>query len=398
MTPPERDFTPSANISQMRESATIAVSQRAKALRAQGRTIIDLGAGEPDFDTPEPIRRAAKAAIDAGATHYTATQGTPDLRAAIAAAATTRRGRGETIVADDVVVSAGSKQSLFNACFCLFGPGDDVLIPTPAWTSYYEMVGLAGARAVPVPGDPTHGFRVTVADLQRHATSATRGMILNSPVNPTGAVYARSDLADILALAEERGWWVLSDEIYLRIAYEAPVTSSLDVAGSRDRLVVVDGVAKAYAMTGWRIGWTVSQRPLAKAMTAFQSHTTFNPASVSQAAALGALTGGAAVDDAVTAMVGQFRVRRDAARSILGSEPAIAFIPPEAAFYFFMRAPGAAPDAGTAFAARLLDEFDVAVVPGAAFGTPAWIRASYATDLASVEEAMRRIVAAYRTA
>ena len=398
MTPPERDFSPSANIVQMRESATIAVSQRARALRAQGRSILDLGAGEPDFDTPEPIRRAAKAAIDAGATHYTATQGTADLRAAIAAAATARRGRGETITADDVVVSAGSKQSLFNACFCLFGPGDEVLIPTPAWTSYYEMVGLARARAVPVPGNPARGFRVSVADLERHATAATRGLMLNSPVNPTGAAYPRDDLAAILALAESRGWWVLSDEIYLRIAYGSPVASSLDVAGARDRLVVIDGVAKAYAMTGWRIGWTVSQRPLATAMTALQSHTTFNPASVSQVAALAALTGGAAIDAAVADMVAQFRVRRDAARKILESEPTITFIPPEAAFYFFLRAPGDGADAGTTFATRLLDEYDVAVVPGAAFGAPGWIRASYATGLPSVEEAMRRIVAAYRAA
>ncbi len=382
----------------MRESATIAVSQRAKALRAQGRTILDLGAGEPDFDTPEPIRRAAKVAIDAGATHYTATQGTVELRTAIAASVSARRGRGETVAADEVVVSAGSKQSLFNACFCLFGPGDEVLIPTPAWTSYYEMVALARARAVAVPGDPARGFRVTADDLARVATPATRALILNSPVNPTGAVYPRDELAAIFALAESRGWWVLSDEIYLRIAYEAPAVSSLDVAGARERLVLVDGVAKAYAMTGWRIGWTVSSRPLAQAMTAFQSHTTFNPAAVSQAAALAAVTGGAAIDAAVRDMVAQFRARRDAARAILQAEPAIRFLPPEAAFYVFLRAPGDAPDAGTAFAARLLDEFDVAVVPGAAFGTPGWIRASYAAALPTVEEAMRRIVAAYRSA
>lgn len=161
MTPPQIAFVPSANIAQLRESATIAVSQRAKALRAQGRTIIDLGAGEPDFETPQPIRAAAQAAIDAGATRYTATQGTLELRTAIAAMATARRGHGEPITPDDVVVSSGSKQSLFNACYCLFGPGDEVMIPTPAWTSYTEMVGLARARAVAVPGDPAHGFRVT---------------------------------------------------------------------------------------------------------------------------------------------------------------------------------------------------------------------------------------------
>lgn len=382
----------------MRESATIAVSQRAKALRAQGRTILDLGAGEPDFDTPVPIRRAAQAAIDAGATRYTATQGTVELRTAIAASVAARRGRGEAVSPDDVVVSSGSKQSLFNACFCLFGPGDEVLIPTPAWTSYYEMVALARARAVAVHGDPARGLRVSADDLARAASPSTRGLILNSPVNPTGSVYPRDELAAILALAESRGWWVLSDEIYLRIAYGTAATSGVDVADSLDRLVLVDGVAKAYAMTGWRIGWTVSSRALARAMTALQSHTTFNPASVSQVAALAALTGGAAVETAVQDMVAQFRVRRDAACAILAGEPAIGFVPPDGAFYIFMRAPGDSPDAGTAFAARLLDEFDVAVVPGAAFGTPGWIRASYATALPVVEEAMRRIVAAYRTA
>ncbi len=397
MTPPDRSFAPSANVAQLKESATIAVSQRARALKAQGRAIIDLGAGEPDFDTPPPIRRAAQHAIDNGATRYTATQGTLELRTAIAARATARRGRGEVIGPDEVVVSNGSKQSLFNACFCLFGAGDDVLIPTPSWTSYYEMVSLARARPVAVVGDPANGFRVTPAMLESHATPATRGLMLNSPVNPTGTVYTRAELDSILALAHERGWWVLSDEIYLRIAYDGVAASSLDVASSRDRLVVVDGVAKAYAMTGWRIGWTISPVALARAMTAFQSHTTFNPSAISQSAAVAALVIGDAVDESVRAMVEQFRVRRDAALGILAGNPSIECLPPEGAFYLFLRAPGAGriPDAGSAFAARLLEEYDVAVVPGAAFLTPDWIRVSYASELSLVEEAMRRIVTAY---
>lgn len=403
MTPLDTSFARSANIAQMKESATIAVSQRAKALRAQGRAIIDLGAGEPDFDTPEPIRRAAQAAIDAGATRYTPTDGILALRNAIAARATARRtgaGHGGSVEANEVVVSNGSKQSLFNACFCLFGPGDEVLIPTPSWTSYYEMVGLARAKAVPVVGDPAAGFRVTPELLAAHATPHTRGLMLNSPVNPTGTVYAADELRAILGLADERGWWVISDEIYLAIAYEHAATSSLDVAPNRDRLVLVDGVAKAFAMTGWRIGWSVSPAPLAAAMTAFQSHTTFNAASVSQSAAVAALTLGDGVESSVREMVAQFRKRRNAARKILAAAPGIRVLPAEGAFYLFLEAPGAGrvPDAGTAFAKRLLESHDVAVVPGSAFLAPDWIRLSYAAELAQVEEGVRRIVRAYAEA
>ena len=403
MTPPgsaDSAFARSENIALLRESATIAVSQRARALRAAGRPIIDLGAGEPDFDTPEPIRRAAQRAIDAGATRYTATEGILQLRTAIAERATARRRRhvdGDIITASQVVVSNGSKQSLFNACFCLFGPGDDVLIPTPSWTSYYEMVSLARATPVAVRGDSSRGFKVTPAQLLAAATPCTRGVMLNSPVNPTGAVYSREELAAILAMARDRNWWVISDEIYLRIAYGAEATSSLDVAESRDRLVVVDGVAKAYAMTGWRIGWTITTEPLARAMTAFQSHSTFNPSAVSQAAAVAALAGDPAVEASVDVMVEQFRVRRDAAVKILRANPSIEFVPPDGAFYLFIRAPGAGtiPDAGTVFATRLLEEHDVAVVPGAAFLTPDWIRVSYAAEITQVAAAMRLIAAAY---
>lgn len=398
MTPPAPPFMPSANIARLKESATIAASQRAKALRAAGRPILDLGAGEPDFDTPAVIRDATKAALDRGATRYTATEGILPLREAIAAHATARRGRGETVTAGEVVVSNGSKQSLFNAVFSLFGSGDEVLIPTPSWTSYYEMVDLARATAVAVRGDPANGFKVTPADLAAHATPRTRGLMLNSPVNPTGSVYSPEEFAALLAFARERGLWVLSDEIYRRIAYGAPAVSALDVAESRDRLVVVDGVAKAYAMTGWRIGWTISTAPLAKAMTAFQSHTTFNPSSVSQAAALAALTLGDPVERAVDLMVAEFRVRRDAALAILRAEPRLRINPPDGAFYLWMEAPGAGrvPDAGAAFATRLLEQHDVAVVAGSAFMVPDWFRVSYATDRAQVETAMHRIVEAFR--
>jgi len=388
-------FRPSANIADLRESATIAASQRAKALKAAGREIIDLGAGEPDFDTPAVIREAAKAALDAGATRYTAIEGILALREAVAREANASWRGGAPITPAEVVVSTGSKQSLYNACMVLFGPGDEVLVPTPSWTSYFEMVGLARATAVEVHGDPARGFKVDPERLGRHATPRTRGLMLNSPSNPTGSVYSRDELRAILDLAASRGWWVISDEIYVRIAYGDPASGALAVAERRDHLVVVNGVAKAYAMTGWRVGWAIAPAPVAKAMTALQSHTTSNATTVAQHAALAALTLGEPVERAVREMVAEFRARRDAALPILKAG-GLTVLPPEGAFYFYLKAPGAGsvPDAGSAFTLRLLEEFDVAVVPGAAFRTPDWFRISYAAERAQVVEACRRVVRA----
>ncbi|MEP7381325.1 MAG: pyridoxal phosphate-dependent aminotransferase [Gemmatimonadota bacterium] len=389
-------FTPSSNITLLRESATIAVSQRAKALKAEGRTIIDLGAGEPDFDTPAFIREAAKAAIDAGHTHYTPTEGILSLRTAIAEAAHDYGPLAANIAAQDVVVSNGSKHSLFNACFCLFGPGDEVLIPTPAWTSYYEIVQLTRATPVVVMGDPTNDLKVTAAMLADAATDRTRGVMLNSPCNPTGAVYSVDELRAILELAHARGWWVICDEIYRRISYEQEAPSALQVAPGLDNLIVVDGVAKAYAMTGWRVGWTIAPRVVSKAMTAFQSHATFHTASISQHAALAALTRRAEADAAIAEMVVQYRVRRDAALAVFATAPSLPLVRPAGAFYFFFDVSAAFPghDApGSAFAARLLEDYGVAVVPGAAFKTPGWVRASYAAPQGEVVEGVSRAIA-----
>ncbi len=387
-------FHPSANIAELRESVTIAVSQKAKALKAAGREVIDLGAGEPDFDTPELIRDAAKKALDQGATRYTAVEGILPLREAIAAQANARyKGEGK-ITAADVVVSSGSKQSLYNACVVLFGPGDEVLVPTPSWTSYYEMVSLARAAAVEVHGDPAKGYKVDVAMLEQRATPRTRGVMLNSPSNPNGSVYSSAELRAILDHCAARGWWVISDEIYVRIAYDADAPGALDLAPRRDNLIVVDGVAKAYAMTGWRIGWTISPTAVAKAMGALQSHTTSNPATVSQYAALAALTLGAPLESAVTAMVAEFKARRDAALPILRASPHLTVLEPAGAFYFYVKVPGAdtLPDAGAVFANRLLEEEGVAIVPGSAFRTPGWVRISYAAAKSQVVEACHRVV------
>jgi aspartate aminotransferase len=391
-----RPFAPSGNIAQLRESATIAVSARAKALRAAGRPVIDLGAGEPDFETPEFIRRAAQSAIDAGATRYTATEGILPLRDAIARRAAEV---GAEVGTGQVVVSTGSKQSLFNACFCLFGEGDEVLIPTPSWTSYYEMVSLARATAVPVYGDASAGLKVTPLMLEAASTRRTRGVMLNSPCNPTGAVYSREELAALLECAHEHGWWVISDEIYRAIAYGTePATSALEVAPSLDRLVLIDGVAKAYAMTGWRIGWAIAPRELAAAMTAFQSHTTSNAAAPSQHAALAALTNREAADASISAMVAEFQRRRDAVVDVVRAEPAMEIVDPEGAFYLFAHvgSDDAARDDGARFAQRLLEDHDVAIVPGSAFFTPGWVRMSYAAPIDAVVEGTRRLVSLWR--
>ena len=394
-----RAYTPSANVAQMKESATIAASARAKALRAAGRPVIDLGVGEPDFDTPSFIRRAAQRAIDAGATRYTATEGILPLREAIAREANELAGgRGDPVTAGDVVVSTGSKQSLFNSCFVLFGAGDEVLVPTPSWTSYYEMVALAKAVPVNVAGDARRGLKVSAAALDAAGTDCTRGVMLNSPCNPTGAVYGRDELREILELAEDRGWWVISDEIYARIAYERPACSALEVARSRERLVVVNGVAKSFAMTGWRVGWAIAPRAVAQTMTALQSHTTSNVTTVSQHAALAALTERAAADAAVREMVERFRARRDAAVSLLADTPGPRHLDAEGAFYLYFdvsRVPSPDGDAGGAFARHLLEQHNVAVVPGSAFCTPGWVRLAYAAPDDQVMAGVARVAAAY---
>ncbi len=386
-------FQPSANIARMKESATLAVAAKARSLKAAGRQIIDLGAGEPDFDTPAFIREAAVQALAEGATRYTATEGILPLREAIAADAN-RYVRGlAPVAANEVVVSNGSKQSLYNACVCCFGPGDEVLVPTPSWTSYYEMVELARATSVPVFGDPARSLKVTAEQLAAAATPRTRGLMLNSPSNPTGAVYSRDELVSILTLAAERGWWVIADEIYMRIAYDGAAASVLSLAPTRENLIVINGVAKAYAMTGWRIGWSIAPVAVTKAMTAFQSHTTSNPAAVSQYAALAALARVDEADAAVDAMVRAFHTRRDAVLRALAAFPTVQYVHPAGAFYLYMNVAGyaGAADAGATFAERVLERENVAVVPGSAFLTPDWIRMSYATTEAIAVEGITRV-------
>jgi aspartate aminotransferase len=387
-------FAPSANIAELRESATIAASSRAKALRAAGREIIDLGAGEPDFSTPDYVNAAAHRALDEGATRYTQVEGLLALRERIAARACAMH--GATISADQVMVTAGTKQALFNACFTLFSPGDEVLVPTPGWTSYYEMVALARAIPIAARGARERQLKVCAADLERAATSRTRGLILNSPTNPTGAVYSRAELEAIVQCAADNGWWILSDEIYRAISYDAEAASLLSVARDLDRVVVVDGVAKSFAMTGWRIGWSIAPSDVTRAMTALQSHTTSNAGTLAQHAVLAALGDDRLASAAIDTMVVAFRARRDRALALLRDAGADV-IEPHGAFYLFVRVGSATaeqPEPGTEFSRRLLDEFDVAVVPGIAFRAPEWVRLSYAAPIEQVEEGVRRMIAA----
>ncbi|WP_306522466.1 pyridoxal phosphate-dependent aminotransferase [Gemmatimonas sp.] len=386
-------FVPSPNIARLKESATLAVAAKARALKAQGIPVIDLGAGEPDFDTPVFIRQAAARAMESGATRYTNTEGILPLREAIAADANRIQVQGTPVTPAEVVVSNGSKQSLYNACVCCFGPGDEVLIPIPSWTSYFEMVELARATAVPVMGDPANSLKVTADMLAAAATPRTKGLMLNSPSNPTGAVYSREELAAILALAATQGWWVIADEIYMRIAYEQRAESVLEIAPARDNIIVVNGVAKAYAMTGWRIGWTIAPAAVSKAMTNFQGHTTSNAAAVSQHAALAALAQRDEADAAVNDMVKAFRQRRDAVVHALSAFPGVRYVHPAGAFYIYVNVAGfrGAADPGAAFASAVLEEQQVAIVPGSAFGTPDWIRASYATTESIAVEGVTRI-------
>jgi aspartate aminotransferase len=388
-------YAPSTNITELRESATIAASARAKALRAAGRPVIDLGAGEPDFPTPAFVMAEAHRALEAGATRYTQVEGILPLREIIAERASALH-PGERITSDQVIVTAGTKQALFNACFSLFGSGDEVMVPTPGWTSYYEMLALSRATPIAVRGAPERQLKLTPSDLARAATSRTRGLILNSPCNPTGAVYSRDELRDIVAFAAERDWWILSDEIYRAISYDGEARSLLSIAHSTDRLVVVDGVAKSFAMTGWRIGWSIAPRTLTRSMAALQSHTTSNAATLSQHAALAALSNPTAAAEATASMVGEFKRRRDSALELLRAA-SIEVIEPQGAFYLYIKAGDAtheAPEPGTTFARRLLEQHDVAVVPGAAFRSPEWIRVSYAAPTEQVMEGVRRIIQA----
>ena len=396
---PRTAMTYSQNIASLQPSATMAVSALAKRLASEGRDIIDLSAGEPDFDTPSFISEAAIEGIRAGRTRYTPAPGLPELRKAVAQSLLRGAAPGWTFGGENVVVSAGAKQALFNVCFSLFGPGDEVLIGGPYWTSYPDIVGLARAEPAFVTGDEGRDFRLTVDDLEKVRTPRTRGLILSSPSNPAGVVYSLDELRAVAQWAKEHEIWLLSDEIYRRIHFAGggrPAPGLLDL--SPDDLgpfVVLDGVSKTFAMTGWRIGYMLADAGLAAKVAALQSQTTSNPATPSQVAALEALRRPDLADAAVAEMVTAFRRRRDlVVERVTERLPHLSFIYPQGAFYLFLKVDseyGGEVSDSTTWCSKLLEETGVAMVPGSAFGDDRYARLSFATSDAILEEAIRRL-------
>lgn len=390
-------MTFSENIGKLKPSATMAVSALAKRLASEGRDIVNLSAGEPDFATPGFIADAGVSAIREGATRYTAAPGMPELRKAIAAHLSERAGR--TLPWEGVVTGTGAKQALFNAVFSLFGPGDEVLILTPYWTTYPDIVTLARAEPVFVAGDEARDFKVTPADLDAAVTDRTRGLILNSPSNPSGAVYSLEELRAITRWAKDRNVWLVSDEIYGTIYYgdeggRAPGVLHVDPS-ELGRFVLVDGLSKSHAMTGWRFGFSFSEPELAGKLTALQSQITSNPSTPTQHAALEAYRNGEASDRAVAEMGRAFRRRRDLVLGRLREHfPSLRVIEPEGAFYVYFRVDsltGGEVGSATEWCSKLIEDAGVALVPGAAFGDDAWARMSYAASDDELTDAIERI-------
>ncbi|HEX6090786.1 MAG TPA: pyridoxal phosphate-dependent aminotransferase [Gemmatimonadales bacterium] len=386
----------SLNVQHLKASETITISNEAKRRKAAGEDVYDLSVGEPDFDTPAAVSQAGIQAIQKGLTRYPPNIGIAELRTGIARQLSMLSG-GRPVNADNIVISSGSKQSLFNTCFALFGPHDRVLIPAPAWVSYPQIVHLCRAEPVLVPGDIEWGLKVSVKDLDRHYSKLTKGLILCSPCNPTGSVYTLAELRAIAEWARKHEVWIISDEIYRRIYYgPGPAPSVLDLPDELlERVVVIAGASKSYAMTGWRIGAALAPPHLAKAIAALQSHTTTGANQPAQWAAAAAYT-----DERVEAdlerMVAAFRRRRD---YIVGrfraAAPGIEFVEPHGAFYFFFRVDGIRekdPVTGTAFCEQLMKQEGVALVPGAAFGDDRWVRLSYAVSDAELDAALERIL------
>ena len=378
-------------LSQIQPSLTLAINTRAQELRAQGVAVTSLAVGEPDFPTPEHIKEAAKAAIDANFTRYTAVAGIPELRRA--ADRYFERHYATPVAPESIIIGAGGKQCLYTLIQTTINPGDEVLIPAPYWVSYPDMVRLAGGVPVAVHAGAAQGFKVTPLMLENAVTDKTRMLILNTPSNPTGAVYADREFMQIMRWALMRNIFVLSDEIYDQLVYEpAQMTSAITwFANCPELVAVANGLAKSYAMTGWRVGFLAAHPEIIKKMTSLQGHSLSNVCSIAQKAALAALTG---PDDCVIEMREAFRRRRDLAMDIVAAWPNAVCPRPDGAFYLFVDVSalyGGAVNDSTAMCSYLLDEAHVALVPGAAFGDDHCIRLSYAVADDVLADALRRV-------
>ena len=387
----------STRIGAITESATLAVDAKARARMAAGRPVIAFGAGEPDFPTPDYIVEAAQRACAEPRFHkYSPAPGLPELREAIAAK--TRRDSGYEVAPGQVIVTNGGKHAVYEAFATLLDPGDEVLLPTPYWTTYPEAIALAGGTPVMVMTDENSGYLTSVEDLEAHRTERTKVLLFVSPSNPTGAVYPPELVAEIGRWAAAAGIWVITDEIYEHLVYGDARFASIAVAAPEivDRCVVLNGVAKTYAMTGWRVGWMIAPPDVAKAAGDLQSHMTSNVCNVAQAAALAAVSGDLS---AVARMRDAFDRRRRQMTGMLNEIPGVICPLPDGAFYCYPSVKGVLgreiagrrPASTTELAELLLDEADVAVVPGEAFGTPGYFRLSCALGDADLEEGITRL-------
>jgi aspartate aminotransferase len=385
-----------ARVAKIKPSETLAITAKANALKAEGRDVIGFGAGEPDFDTPANIKTAAIRAIEAGFTKYTPVSGTDELKDAIIGKL--KRDNALDYKRSQVAVSCGAKHTLYNLAQALFETGDEVIIPAPYWVSYPDIVVLAGGQPVIVDTLEKDGFKMKPEQLKAAITPRTRAVVINSPSNPTGAAYSPEELKALAAVLLDSEILVISDDIYEKIIYaNYPFANIATVEPKlKDRTIVVNGVSKAYAMTGWRIGYAAGPEQIIAAISKIQSQNTSNPASISQKASVEALNGDQGV---VAAMVLEFRKRRDVIVQLLNEINGIKCMLPEGAFYVF---PNVAEIYGRSFRGKkitnstelidyLLDEANVATVPGAAFGSDSHIRLSYATSLKNIEEGLKRI-------
>jgi len=387
----------SARISAIAESATLAVDAKAKALKAAGRPVIGFGAGEPDFPTADYIIEAAAAATRVAANHrYTPTPGLAELREAIVAK--TKRDSNYEITVDQVLVTNGGKQAVYQAFATIIDPGDEVILPSPFWTTYPEAIKLAGGKSVEVFADESQNYLVTVEQLEAARTPKTKALLYCSPSNPTGSVYTPEQARAIGEWALKNNIWVICDEIYEHLLYDGATAPSLPVLvpGLADTCIIVNGVAKTYAMTGWRVGWMIGPKDVIKAATNLQSHLTSNVANVSQRAAIAALTGNL---DAVHMMGEAFNRRRKLIVGLLNEIPGFECPTPQGAFYVYPSVKGVlgktirgkVANTSAELATIILDEVEVAAVPGEAFGPSGYLRFSYATSDEDIVEGVGRI-------
>ena len=387
----------STRIAAIAESATLAVDAKAKSLKAAGRPVIGFGAGEPDFPTPDYIVNAAATAAAVPANHrYTPTPGLPDLRDAIVAK--TKRDSHYEITADQVLVTNGGKQSVYQAFATIIDPGDEVILPSPFWTTYPECIKLAGGKAIEVFADETQNYLVSVEQLEAARTPKTKALLFCSPSNPTGSVYSPEQVKAIGEWALKNNIWIIADEIYEHLLYDGAEAPSMPVIvpGLADSTIIINGVAKTYAMTGWRVGWMIGPKDVIKAATNLQSHLTSNVSNVSQRAAIAALTGDLS---AVHKMGEAFDRRRKLIVGLLNEIPGFKCPMPTGAFYVYPSVKGAlgknirgkVANTSAELATIILDEVEVAAVPGEAFGPSGYLRFSYALGDEDIVEGIGRI-------